>query len=54
MGGGGGVTAHVLTNHDAEHCCENTTQGVGLKMYLEKRLDEFDLFSFFLPWHELP
>lgn len=39
----------VLANHDAAHCCENIEQGVGLKIYLEERLDAFDLFSFFLP-----
>lgn len=39
------VTACVLANHDAEHCCENTKKGAGLKNYLEEKLDAYYLFS---------
>lgn len=39
------ITACVLTNHDAERCCGNTKKGDGLQMYLEEKLDAYDLFS---------
>lgn len=46
----GVVTDHVLSDPDAEPCCENTEQGS--KSYLGQKLDAHDLVSFFLPWYE--